>query len=795
MKTKLSFEDPASTLSSDCKKSLEVLEHIRSESAGYGSVGSFQRRHTQIKGQSKPTSDEAFFASKTKQKSTERRGGEGGGGGDKLEDLFETSVNALPAIERGTQQERRKESKNLQQEYMNTIRGVGLMPKNNLISGDVLYGPKKADINTNGKKTLIPGTGTEQEQTSPRKKKVSRTLVRVFKSQLREPKTPKTLHNGGVKKLEASDISTESPVRPPLRVDGIKQPASPLSIFNPPKAEKSTTSVVALPETKQPPKPKCDIDKKKLKKDESPIKTKMVKLNSSDLDLNKIIMKKSDDDNSDDDNDDDGDFYVTQKVPPHEEQQKLNKKYALRSLSSSNDSLCMLEDIQSKKKITKKIGFADGIGTESNPLDLDESSQHLSVPTPEEKDKEPLCKNLFTESHHETKTVNEQAKPQEQTHKLPPLPQPTKKVQSTLDIQKLSAKDATQTHPVNVLKYPENSQRCVTLTKMDLDLLRPNVYINDSIVEFYLLYLSHEVVPPSEKEDYYFFSPFFFSKLEELSIRELDMLERWTKDLYIQKRKFLIIPIHMPEHWCIAIVCLEKDVFKDLKDKQCILYFDSLGPISTRNAERKIRRWAEYETLKSTGRLEEFNAQKQKCFAREDVPFVTLDLPLQQNYTDCGLFILHYAELFIKKRPERISEFKGWFDPSETSTKRENILKLIESLKTYKSDEKCDNTKHTENKEAKDKNKTKDDTEIDRVKSSQPGEYDDDDDEEEEDNDDYKVDSNEEEEEEDEEKGEKDCGKTESKEGKESLEIVEIHSTATTQSQDVLVSETSPEST
>ena len=429
----------------------------------------------------------------------------------------------------------------------------------------------------------------------------------------------------------------------------------------------------------------------------------------------------------------------TQQILPDESEIKhnlSNSRYSLRS-SSSNQSFCMLDSAHKPRK--KRTGFADGIGTESNPLDLDESSQHISGNTPE-KDKTDPDKHSSSDNQAETakrKTIeNEPTK----THK-----------DSSSNDKKPSLSS------MDVLKYPPDSQRCITLTRMDLEFLRPETYINDSIVEFYMLYLDHEVVPKGERDDYYFFSPFFFSRLKDINVKDLNRLERWTKDLCIQKRKFLIMPIHMPEHWCLSIICLQKGVFKDMEDNQCILYFDSLGPLAEARTERKIRRWVEYELLKSEGKVDEFKINEQQCFSREEVPFFSLDLPLQQNYTDCGLFILHYAELFITKRPEKIADFKMWFDPKDTRTKRKNILKLIKYLSSPKEKEKkienendddesgnesededksesgtdCDDVNEKGENEKEDKKKSKIDKEkekekeIDRIKASQTEEYDD----------------------------------------------------------------------
>ncbi|URE25656.1 Ulp1 protease family, C-terminal catalytic domain [Musa troglodytarum] len=70
--------------------------------------------------------------------------------------------------------------------------------------------------------------------------------------------------------------------------------------------------------------------------------------------------------------------------------------------------------------------------------------------------------------------------------------------------------------------------------------------------------------------------------------------------------------------------------------------------------------------------------------------FVSPELPQQENSFDCGLFLLHYVELFLKEVPVNFDLFKitrfssflsaKWFPPVEASLKRSVIRKLIYEL-------------------------------------------------------------------------------------------------------------------
>jgi Ulp1 family protease len=40
-----------------------------------------------------------------------------------------------------------------------------------------------------------------------------------------------------------------------------------------------------------------------------------------------------------------------------------------------------------------------------------------------------------------------------------------------------------------------------------------------------------------------------------------------------------------------------------------------------------------------------------KIFTKENLPWVRVRVPQQNNFADCGVFILHYAELFLTQLP------------------------------------------------------------------------------------------------------------------------------------------------
>lgn len=112
--------------------------------------------------------------------------------------------------------------------------------------------------------------------------------------------------------------------------------------------------------------------------------------------------------------------------------------------------------------------------------------------------------------------------------------------------------------------------------------------------------------------------------------------------------------------------------------RPCILIFDSLYEKSRSNIFSMIRSYLvnEYKT--------KYPNQPQNKFKKENMFEYILEVPQQENLSDCGLFLLQYVEQFFKvpieefKYPMR--SLKKWFHPSIASNKRKEIAELIERL-------------------------------------------------------------------------------------------------------------------
>ncbi|KAG8500399.1 hypothetical protein CXB51_004270 [Gossypium anomalum] len=259
--------------------------------------------------------------------------------------------------------------------------------------------------------------------------------------------------------------------------------------------------------------------------------------------------------------------------------------------------------------------------------------------------------------------------------------------------------------------YPKGDPDAISISKRDVELLCPETFINDTIIDFYIKYLKNKI-QPEEQHRFHFFNSFFFRKLADLDKGLSDecqaksafqRVHKWTRKVDIFEKDYIFIPVNYSLHWSLIVICHPGEVAK-LKGKlimDCLSIFGCLADDATENL-LKVPCILHMDSIRGSHRglknlfqsyLSEEWKQRHKE-AADDVPskflnlqFVPLELPQQENSFDCGLFVLHYVERFLLQAPIDFSPSKStgssnflnvnWFPPAEASLKRCHIKKLI----------------------------------------------------------------------------------------------------------------------
>jgi len=270
-----------------------------------------------------------------------------------------------------------------------------------------------------------------------------------------------------------------------------------------------------------------------------------------------------------------------------------------------------------------------------------------------------------------------------------------------------------------ILKYPKGSKYAVTLVKNDLDRLSIKGFLNDSLVDFYLKYLMKELLPPSISDKAFIFSSFFYSKFIE---NKGQGMEKWSRGMDIFTKDYLIIPINQQLHWSLIIVIRPGGEIKPActagtkrkadgtePPRKRIMFKKKHGPTPSKPASQTTRasscpsKILHFDSLRRTHASkplyknvrkylnDEWNRVRVKKkgeapreFRVNWIPGILVGVPQQKNSYDCGMFLLHFAESFLKEPYGDLGTSEGrdhLFSQDDITEKRKEILNAINKIR------------------------------------------------------------------------------------------------------------------
>ncbi|KAG0610633.1 hypothetical protein M758_7G080000 [Ceratodon purpureus] len=246
------------------------------------------------------------------------------------------------------------------------------------------------------------------------------------------------------------------------------------------------------------------------------------------------------------------------------------------------------------------------------------------------------------------------------------------------------------------LVYPLGDPDAVTITSKDVEILRPMGFLNDTIIDFYVKYLQTNL-PVKDKERFYFFNSFFFRKLVDSSKKYTgpdkakvvyERVRKWTRKVSLFEKDYIFIPVNQSLHWSLVIVCHLGSLGRSSDKRRgtpCILHLDSMEG-SHDSIEEHIRNYI-LQAWKE-GHPNSGNDSSESILS--EMMYIEATVPQQMNHCDCGSYLLHFVELFLKKAPQYFSLAasegfpyfltRNWFRPSEASAKRNAIRNLLIKL-------------------------------------------------------------------------------------------------------------------
>ncbi|XP_056007511.1 sentrin-specific protease 1-like isoform X2 [Ostrea edulis] len=164
------------------------------------------------------------------------------------------------------------------------------------------------------------------------------------------------------------------------------------------------------------------------------------------------------------------------------------------------------------------------------------------------------------------------------------------------------------------------------IRRHDMESLAGLNWLNDEIINFYM----NQLVERGETEGkpkVYAFNTFFYPKVMS---QGHSSVKRWTRRVDIFSKDYILIPVHLGMHWCLAVI--------DFK-KKMIRYFDSMGG----------NNMACLNALKEYLCAESLDKKKQKFDLTDWKTKIVKDIPQQMNGSDCGMFTCKFAEYITRE--------------------------------------------------------------------------------------------------------------------------------------------------
>ena len=255
-----------------------------------------------------------------------------------------------------------------------------------------------------------------------------------------------------------------------------------------------------------------------------------------------------------------------------------------------------------------------------------------------------------------------------------------------------------------ILSYPFEelpSGNKTTIFQSDIPRLKPNVYLNDSLISLYLIYLEEQF---ASQHDIHFFNTHFYSRLAN---KGCESALQWLREPVL-KKKFWIIPINEALHWYLAIVCFPGTCIGWNYDEEGATVIENHhllnNPYPTTyvlilNSLNIYQRTKDFAVSDTIHRFIEAQAQ---AFQYELVdnwnisPLFPSNIPQQTNTHDCGCFLLENVEMFLQEGPEssldtflalnavnlvdKETDVPSWYPYTNARKKRTQLSRLLQEL-------------------------------------------------------------------------------------------------------------------
>ncbi|XP_058625690.1 uncharacterized protein LOC131536659 [Onychostoma macrolepis] len=238
----------------------------------------------------------------------------------------------------------------------------------------------------------------------------------------------------------------------------------------------------------------------------------------------------------------------------------------------------------------------------------------------------------------------------------------------------------------------DKGSSCVPfLTKESLSTLDDGMWLDDIVMDIVLRSV-HDELGRHKRRKSLIYPVHFYTKLQNSGFSGVI---DWTKNEGIFRKDYLlIVENYLGNHWRLLIVCFpgneEGEHIKRgrklvQRRRHCILMLDS-------RSQQLSDSMDVFQNIRSY--LTEMWKHTRKTpwiFSAESMPALNLKVPGQQaNMSECGIFMLLYAEHFLKDPPKELSsevDCTSWFTLADAfswrAQIRDNMRSSLEGVFVY----------------------------------------------------------------------------------------------------------------
>ncbi|KAJ6155476.1 hypothetical protein N7470_006042 [Penicillium chermesinum] len=247
------------------------------------------------------------------------------------------------------------------------------------------------------------------------------------------------------------------------------------------------------------------------------------------------------------------------------------------------------------------------------------------------------------------------------------------------------------------LVYPPTGKKRAEVDVDDRDRLREDEFLNDNLIAFYMRFLQDhlERTNPEVAKKVYFFNTYFFEALTKSPKNErginYNAVAKWTRGVDLFSYDYVVVPINQNAHWYIAIICNLPSLVLDSGDgeegergevaespvtetvphtnlaesfksgpqpagtpirygkkKARGIRYDPKQPIIVTFDSLDLGRSPTVKILRDYICEEAAAKRKSKVNDKDIKGMRAQNIPLQPNWSDCGLYLLAYVEKFTQ---------------------------------------------------------------------------------------------------------------------------------------------------